>query len=103
MKLELLHNGAIRANSLSENSEQGYDRSQSTPEAIRRRSERNKARRKLEKSGKVHKGDDKHVHHKKPLSKGGSNTGKNLAVVDAETNWREGNSISSKNRKRKKD
>ncbi len=94
MKLSQIHTGILTV----ENSAQGYDRSQSTPEAIRRRSERNKARRRLEKEGRVHKGDNKHVHHKKPLSKGGSNSKSNLKVVDAKSNWAEGNKISSKNR-----
>jgi len=96
MKLALIHTSTL----LGENSEQGYDRSQSSPEAIRRRSERNKARRRLEKKGRVHKGDGKHVHHKRALSSGGGNSDKNLKVVDAESNWAEGNKISSKNRKK---
>jgi len=37
---------------------------QGTPEQIARRSARNKARRKLMKEGKVHKGDGKEVDHK---------------------------------------
>lgn len=94
MRLSVLHEGSLLLN----NREQGYDRSQSSKEAIRRRSERNKARRQMEKSGRVKKGDGKHVHHKKPLSQNGSNARKNLAVVDAEENWREGNTISSKSR-----
>lgn len=94
MLLSLIHETL-----LLNNSEQGYDRSQSSPAAIRRRSERNKARRRLEKAGRVHKGDGKHVHHKRPLSKGGGNGGGNLRVVDAEGNWREGNAISSRNRR----
>lgn len=97
MKLSMIHEGIL----ITDNSTQGYDRSQSSPEAIRRRSERNKARRKLEKSGRVSKGDGKHVHHKKPLSRGGSNSSKNLSVVPAKRNWKEGNTISSKNRKKK--
>lgn len=96
MKLSLIHTAVI-----GENSEQGYDRSQSSPQAIARRSERNKARRRMEKAGKVSKGDGKHVHHKRPLSSGGSNSDKNLAVTDAESNWREGNRLSSKRRKGK--
>ena len=40
----------------------------------KRRAERNAARRKMEKAGKVRKGDGKDVAHKKPLSKGGSNS-----------------------------
>lgn len=91
----------MKLSALHENSEQGYDRSQSTPAAIARRSKRNQARRKLEKAGRVHKGDGKHVHHKKPLSKNGGNGDGNLVVSDAVTNWREGSKISSGNKKRK--
>lgn len=98
MKLSQIHSASY----INENSKQGYDRSQSTPEAIARRSERNKARRRLEKAGRVHKGDGKHVHHKKPLSKGGGNGDGNLKVSDAKSNWREGNTISSKTRRKKK-
>lgn len=36
----------------------------SKPEQIKRRSERNKTRRKMEKAGRVHKGDGKDVDHK---------------------------------------
>lgn len=84
------------------NKQQGYDRSQSTPEAIRRRSERNKARRKMVKAGKASKGDGKHINHKKPLSKGGTNSSKNLEVSDAKTNWAEGRRISAANQRKKK-
>jgi hypothetical protein len=47
------------------------------PENIKKRSNRNKARRKK----KLKVGDGKEVHHKKPLSKGGSNNSKNIVVV----------------------
>lgn len=40
----------------------------------------------MEKAGKVSKGDGKHVDHKTPLSKGGSNDKKNLRVVPASEN-----------------
>ena len=40
----------------------------------KKRAERNKARRIMERAGAVHKGDGKDVDHKKPLSKGGSNS-----------------------------
>lgn len=50
-----------------------YDRYQGKPSQIRRRSQRNKARRKLAKAGKVHKGDGKDVNHKKGLSNSRSN------------------------------
>lgn len=102
MLLSYLHSHNLVTAPIEENSEQGYDRSQSSPEAIRRRSERNKARRKLEKAGKVKKGDGKHVHHKRPLSKGGTNSDKNLAVSGAQENWAEGRKVSAGNQRRKK-
>lgn len=56
-------------------------------EAVKkRRAQRNKARRMLEREGVVHKGDGKDVHHKKPLSKGGKTTRSNIKAVDAKTN-----------------
>lgn len=84
------------------NSQQGYDRNQSSPEAIRRRSMRNKARREMEKAGKVHRGDGKHVHHKRALSNGGSNSKRNLAVTDAHSNHSEGRKVSASHQKKKK-
>lgn len=85
----------MRLTSLNENSEQGYDKHQSNPVAVKRRTKRNKARREAERAGKVKKGDGKHVHHKKPLSKGGSNKKSNLSVTSANTNWKEGNTVST--------
>lgn len=57
-----------------------YDTYQGTPEQIKKRSQRNKARRIMEKKvGKAAlKGKD--VAHKKPIKKGGTNNTKNLAV-----------------------
>ena len=68
-----------------------YANYQGTPEQIKNRSERNKARRQVEK--KV--GDlpsDKDVDHKNPIRKGGGNTPANLRVVDESKNsaWRKG-------------
>lgn len=40
----------------------------------------------MEKAGKVHKGDGKDVDHKKPLSKGGTNSKSNLRAVPASQN-----------------
>lgn len=63
------------------------------PEQKKNRAERNAARREMEKSGAVHKGDGKDVDHKKMLDNGGSNARSNLRVVDQKTNrgWRKSN------------
>jgi len=58
----------------------------SKPEVKKKRAEQNKARRMMEKAGKVHKGDGKDVDHRVPLSKGGSTTKTNLRVVDQSSN-----------------
>tara|TARA_R110000751_G_scaffold59333_1_gene124589 strand:- start:140 stop:406 length:267 start_codon:yes stop_codon:yes gene_type:complete len=58
----------------------------SKPTNIKKRVLRNKARRMLERAGLVKKGDGKHVDHKKPLSKGGSNKRSNLRVRDGKKN-----------------
>lgn len=58
----------------------------SRPEVIKKRVEQNKARRMMEKAGKVHKGDGKDVDHKTPLSHGGKTTKSNLRVVNRSTN-----------------
>lgn len=62
------------------------------PAYLKRQRERMRARRALEKEGKVKKGDGKEVDHKKPLKAGGSNSKSNLQVVDQKTNraWRKG-------------
>lgn len=58
----------------------------SRPEVVKKRVEQNKARRMMEKAGKVRKGDGKDVDHKTPLSKGGTTTKSNLRVVSRSTN-----------------
>lgn len=63
-----------------------YDSYQGTPEQIKKRAERNKARREMEKGGLVKKGDGKDVDHKQPLSKGGTNARSNLRVKSASDN-----------------
>ena len=50
-----------------------YEQYQGKPEQIKNRSERNSARAKLMKEGKVSKGDGKDVAHVKAFDKGGSN------------------------------
>ena len=63
-----------------------YANYQGQPEQIKKRSERNTARRALEKAGVVKKGDGKDVDHKKALSKGGTNARSNLRAVPASDN-----------------
>lgn len=58
----------------------------SQPEQISARVERNKARRIMERAGKVSKGDGKQVDHIKPLSKGGTSVMENLRVLTAHQN-----------------
>ena len=57
-----------------------------TPEVKKKRAQRNKARRMLEREGVVHKGDGKDVDHKQPLSKGGATTRSTLKVKSAKAN-----------------
>jgi hypothetical protein len=57
-----------------------YDNYQGKPEQVKNRAARNGARRKMEKEGKVKKGDGKDVDHKTPMAKGGGNGRSNLAV-----------------------
>jgi hypothetical protein len=56
------------------------------PEVKKKRAQRNKARRMLEREGVVHKGDGKDVDHKTPLSKGGTTARKNLVAKPASVN-----------------
>lgn len=67
------------------------------PEHIKERSERNKARRMM--GLKV--GDPREVDHIKPLSKGGSNSKRNLRVVSRTTNRRKGAKYNDKGGKYK--
>lgn len=56
------------------------------PEQIAMRVARNKARREAMKDGLVQKGDGMDVDHREPLSKGGSNSKKNIRIVPASDN-----------------
>ena len=58
----------------------------STPKAKKERAMRNKVRRQALAEGKVTKGDDKHIDHKKPLRNGGSNSKGNTRVRNAKAN-----------------
>lgn len=59
-----------------------YDQYHGTAEQIRRRAQRNAARRKLG----IPKGDPREADHKNPLSNGGSNSKRNLRAVSRSTN-----------------
>jgi len=65
---------------------QEYANYDGTEAVKKKRAQRNKARRMLEREGVVHKGDGKDVDHKKPLSKGGTTTRSNIRVKDASAN-----------------
>ena len=66
---------------------QEYQNYQGTPEQIANRSARNKARRIMEKEGKVKKGDGKDVDHITPIDNGGSKTARsNLRVKSKSDN-----------------
>jgi 5-methylcytosine-specific restriction endonuclease McrA len=62
----------------------------SKPEQKKNRAQRNAARRTLEATGRVRKGDGLDVDHKKPIRSGGSNARSNLRVTPKSNNrgWR---------------
>ena len=64
----------------------------STPKAKKERAARNKARRQAIAKGKVSKGDDKHIDHKKPLRSGGSTKESNTRVRSAKANMKDNGS-----------
>jgi len=63
-----------------------YDNYQSRSKQIKRRSSRNKARRKMVKSGRARKGDGRDVHHKDGNAL--NNSGRNLTILGKSTNRR---------------
>ena len=68
------------------NYKQEYANYDGTEAVKKKRAQRNKARRMLEATGVVHKGDGKDVDHKKPLSKGGTTVMSNLKAKPAAAN-----------------
>ncbi len=69
---------------MARNYRKEYDNYHKKPKQKKRRAQRNSARRKLTKTGKVRKGDGKDVHHKNRNTK--DNRSKNLAVVSKRKN-----------------
>lgn len=63
-----------------------YKKYQGTPKAIKERSKRVMARRKMIKAGRASIGDGKDVDHKRSLSSGGSNNTSNLRVMSRSKN-----------------
>lgn len=63
-----------------------YKNYDGTPAVKKKRAERNKARRMLEREGVVSKGDGKDVDHITPLGKGGKTVRSNLRVKPATAN-----------------
>jgi len=89
------------ATNSKEYNKKNYKKYWGSKKAVAQRSERNKARRILTKEGRLKKGDGKEVDHKKPLSKGGTNSKKNLAVTTRKANRRRGAAIANANKKKK--
>jgi len=83
-----------------------YDSYQGKPEQIKNRAERNAARRKATKAGKVHKGDGKDVAHIVALDKGGSNKqGVRVESASANRSFRrdkKGNLVSETSKRERK-
>jgi hypothetical protein len=63
-----------------------YSEFHGKPEQIKKRAERVKARRIMEKEGVVTKGDGKDVDHKVPLKAGGTSSRGNLRVRSVKAN-----------------
>lgn len=63
-----------------------YAKYHAKDEQIKNRSERTTARRASNAAGTTSKGDGKDLDHRKPLSKGGSNSKSNLRVTSASSN-----------------
>lgn len=76
-----------------------YNDYHAKPEQKKNRAKRNNARRRLEREGRVHKGDGKDVDHKKPLHNGGGNSKNNLRVKSKGANRKDGAKIREGKRK----
>jgi 5-methylcytosine-specific restriction endonuclease McrA len=61
-----------------------------SPERRKKRAIRNNARREALREGKAKKGDGTVIHHKKPLSKGGSNAKSNRVIQSRSASNKEG-------------
>ena len=90
---------------MQRNYKREYQKYQGTSVQKKRRALRNKARRTMLKSGKVHKGDNMDVNHRQALSRGGSNAPSNWSVVSKTKNRsfaRKGHALKSEVSKRER-
>lgn len=71
---------------MTRNFRKEYENYDGTEAVKKKRAQRNKARRMLEREGIVHKGDGRDVDHKTPLSKGGTTVRSNLRAKPASAN-----------------
>ena len=71
---------------MTRNYKKEYENYQGTEEQKKNRVQRNKARRVMEREGKVSKGDGKDVDHIKRLATGGTTTPSNLRVQSKSKN-----------------
>lgn len=78
-----------------------YNEYHASEKQKKNRAARNNARKRMEKAGRVSKGDGKDVGHKKALHNGGSNGGGNIRVESRKTNRSAGASIREGKRKKK--
>lgn len=94
---------------MARNYKREYEMYQGTEQQKKNRAQRNAARRKLMREGKVHKGDGKDVAHIKAFDKGGSNkTGVRVESASANRSFKRDakrnlvSETSTRERKRKK-
>lgn len=71
---------------MARNYRKEYDEYHGKPEQVKNRAARVKARRLMEKTGSVTKGDGKDVDHVKPLKSGGTSARSNLRVRSIKSN-----------------
>ncbi len=80
MKLSQLKSIIVECLNEERDYKEEYNNYHSKLDQKKNRAKRNNARRRLERSGRVHKGDGKDVDHKNPIRSGGSNGDHNLRV-----------------------
>lgn len=76
----------VRNKSTGRNYRKEYDNYQGKKEQIKKRTQRNAARRKMVAEGKASKGDGKDVDHKRRIKSGGSNSSSNLRMKNKSAN-----------------